>query len=304
MVRVLKPCSASLPTTISSAMSFEPVTTRSGIAAACPISVTRRARAGVERRCERVDLEEAVGLREACHRAGAFGGRERDRPVLARDQRHQHEFLAAELRRNAHRHLGLDGARRFRRQARLGADHRRDESMEREDRRGRKARQHHQRLALDHREAERLAGLERHAVHDHARLAELRHHAMREIACALRGAAREQHHVAGLERGAHRKLERDLVVRKAAERHRPRRRSPAPPPRRWRRWNRRPPPAAAARPAAPARRRSRARRRAAFARRRPRRCRRPRACRSRASRCARHGGAPPRRARCRSRHRR
>ncbi len=263
-----------------------------------------RARAGVERRRQRVDLEETVGLREARHRAGALGGRECDRAGFAFGQRHQHELLAAQLGRNAHRHLGLDRARGFRRQPGERADHRRHEGVEGEDRRGRKSRQHRERLAVHDREAERLAGLERDAMHHDAGRAELRDDAMGEIARALRGAAREHDHVAGAKRGAHRKLERDLVVRKRAERHRLAARF------RDRGRDDRAvavvelAPGAACRPAAPARRRSRAPRPSAAAPRRPRRCRRPPACRSRATRCACRAAAPPRRARCRSPHRR
>ena len=90
-----------------------------------------RLAAGVERRRERVDLDEAVGLREAGDGAGAFAGREGDHALPAVDQRHQEEFFAAELGGDAHRHGGGDGFGRFRRQAGARADHRRD------DRRGR-----------------------------------------------------------------------------------------------------------------------------------------------------------------------
>ena len=46
-------------------------------------------------------------------------------------------------------------------------------------------RQHDQRLVADRREAERLAGFERYAVHQNAGLAEPRHDAMRQVARAL-----------------------------------------------------------------------------------------------------------------------
>ena len=81
------------------------------------------------------------------------------------------------------------------------------------------------------REAERLAGLERDAMHEHAGRAEPRHDAMREIARALRGAAREHDHVAIAQRVAHGGFERGLIVRKCAERHRLAARLGAPPPR-------------------------------------------------------------------------
>ncbi len=49
---------------------------------------------------------------------------------MARHQRNQHKFLAPEFRRHAHRQLGLDALRGFRRQTCQGADNRRDESDE------------------------------------------------------------------------------------------------------------------------------------------------------------------------------
>ena len=180
------------------------------------MSVTR-ARAGIERAGERVDLQKSVGLREAGDRAGTLRRRERDRPLLAGDQRDQHEFLAAELRRDAHRHLGLDGARGFRRQSGARADHRRDEGVERKDRRGRKARQHRERLAVEHGEAKRLAGFQRDAVHDDAGRAQPRHHAVREIARPFRGAAAEQHQIAGLHRGAYSEFKSGFIVGERTE---------------------------------------------------------------------------------------
>ena len=234
------------------------MTTRSGIAAVCPISVTRArvpassadASASISRKpsaCEKLVTEPeplAVG--------NATG------PSLARDQRDQHELLAAELGGDAHRHVGLDGARGFRRQTGARADHRRHEGMEGEDRRGRKSRQHRQRLAVDHRQAKRLAGLERDAMDENAGLAELRHDAVREIARALRGAAGEHHHVAGFERACASQA-RARPRRPGKRRTAPaRRRLPPPPPQRSRRCCRRPAPDRARRPAPPARRRSRA----------------------------------------------
>ena len=57
-------------------------------------------------------------------------------------------------------------------------------------------------------------------MHENAGLAELRHDAMREIAGALRGAARQHHHVAFAERAAHRLLQLADVVGERAIRHR------------------------------------------------------------------------------------
>ena len=59
--------------------------------------------------------------------------------------------------------------RRSARQAGVGADHRRDELVEREDRRGRKSGQDHDGLAVGDREADRLARLQRDAVRDDRR---------------------------------------------------------------------------------------------------------------------------------------
>ena len=85
---------------------------------ASPISVTSSIRTGIERGGKRVDLEKAVGLREAGDRARALADGKRERTFGALDQRHQHEFLAAELGGDAHRYARLNRLRRFRRQAR------------------------------------------------------------------------------------------------------------------------------------------------------------------------------------------
>ncbi len=100
-----------------------------------------------------------------------------------------------------------------------GADHRRDEFMEGEDRRGRESRQHRDRLAVDDREAQRLAGLERHAMDQHARRSQPRQDAIGQIARALGGAAGQHHHIARGERVAHRGFEHVLVVGKGAHGH-------------------------------------------------------------------------------------
>ena len=52
---------------------------------------------GIERRSERIDRQESVGLRERGDRARALAGRKGDQTVAARDQRDQHELLAAEF---------------------------------------------------------------------------------------------------------------------------------------------------------------------------------------------------------------
>ena len=193
----------------------------------------------------------------------------------------------------------------LRRQAGAGADHRRDEGVEGEDRRGREARQHRDRLAVGDREAERLAGLERHAMHQDAGLAEL---ATRPGARGRRRPSRCRPRAPPCRirraRGAPRRSQRRRVVREGAERHRlaagfgdggGEDRAveivDAARPQRCRR-------------ARPVRRRSRAPRPSAAAPRRRRQARRPPACRSRASRSSGPCAAASRRARCRSRRRR
>ena len=86
------------------------------------------------------------------------------------------EFLAAEFGGNADRHARARCSRGFRRQTSTGADHRRNESVESEDRRGRKSRQNDDWLVTDDAETERLARLERNTVHKNARFAQSRYH--------------------------------------------------------------------------------------------------------------------------------
>ena len=122
----------------------------------------------------------------------------RDRAVLAghKDTRTNSSRPSSEAIRTGTRAVTVRAA--LRRKPRPRADHRSDEGMEREDGGGRKARQHDERLVTDHREAKRLARFQRHAMDEDAGLAELRHNAMRQIACALRCAARQHDHVAGI----------------------------------------------------------------------------------------------------------
>jgi hypothetical protein len=123
--------------------------------------------------------------------------------------------------------LGVDAHRQRRRhrlaplprQAGERADHRRDELVEREDRRRRKARQDDDRLAVADGEADRLAGLERDAVRDDPRIAEPARDAIREISCALRRPTRKQHDVV-LERARQRCGEGRFLVADDTELHR------------------------------------------------------------------------------------
>ena len=98
-----------------------------------------RACARIKRGCERVDLEKAVSLREAGDGAGAFSERECDWPGIRLHHRDQHEFLAAELGADAHRHVGLDRAGRLRGQPGTGSNHRGHERVKGENRGGRKS---------------------------------------------------------------------------------------------------------------------------------------------------------------------
>ena len=54
---------------------------------------------------QRIDPQEAVGLRERRDRARALAGGIGDQAVVAFDQRHHDEFGAAELGGDPHRHL-------------------------------------------------------------------------------------------------------------------------------------------------------------------------------------------------------
>ena len=87
--------------------------------------------------------------------------------------------------------------------------------MEGKDRRGRKTRQDGKRLALDQREAERLARLERDAMHDHA--AELCNHTVGKIAGTLRCPTGEDDQIAGVDSLAQRGCEGSLLIGKSAE---------------------------------------------------------------------------------------
>ena len=157
----------------------------------------RRA-AGIERGGQRVDLDEAVGLREAGHRAGALAGRERDRAVA----RPRPATTSTNSLRPSSEAMRTGTSRRRRSRAASG---------------GRPARARITGatkawkvkiaevgkpgsttigLSPTTREAQRLAGLERDAMHQNAGRAEPRHDRVRQIAGAFRGAAGQHDHVA------------------------------------------------------------------------------------------------------------
>ena len=107
-----------------------------------------------------VDRDEAVGAAERGDRARALahriGGEVRRRSLHQADQQ---VFGSAALGVHAHRQRRRHASAGAPAAGRRGAHHRRDELVEREDRRGRKARQDDDRLAAGDREADRLAGL-------------------------------------------------------------------------------------------------------------------------------------------------
>ncbi len=80
-----------------------------------------------------------------------------------------------------------------------GADHRCDEFVKGENRRGRKPRQNDDRLAAGDSQAQRLARLQRDPVDDDAGIVKAGNRAIAQIARALRGATGKDNHVAGCE---------------------------------------------------------------------------------------------------------
>ena len=168
------------------------------------------------------DGEEAIGLRERGDRAGALGrgigGKGARLTARHADQGDHDELGAPELGGHAGRKRRLDGLGGFRRPTAIGADEGRREFLEGEHGRGRKARQHDHGLGADDRQAERLAGLQRDAMHEDAGLAEARDRPVRDVARAFGGAARQDDEIGLLERLAQRQLQRRLVVRHDPER--------------------------------------------------------------------------------------
>ena len=177
IVRAVRPCSASAPSTASSATQWLPMITRSGSAALSPISVTRAvvpassAGASASISMKPSACEKLVTAPEPLTVGNATGPCS---PATSATSTNSLRPSSEAMRTGTSR---VERARRFRRQPGAGADHRRDEGVEGEDRRGRKARQHRDRLAVRDREAERLARLERDAMHEDAGRAEARHYA-------------------------------------------------------------------------------------------------------------------------------
>ena len=94
---------------------------------------------------------------------------------------------------------GISGISCTPRPARL-ADHRRQEFVKREDRRRGEPGQHGHRFPLVRRQADRLARLERHAVHDDPRSSQLAHDRVGNVPRSLARPAGEHQHIAILQR--------------------------------------------------------------------------------------------------------
>ena len=90
--------------------------------------------------------------------------------MRAIDQTHEQIFRAADFRIDFQRKVGAHAAVLRRGSTSEARDHRRGELVKREDRRRGKAGQNNDRLAFVRRQTNRLAGFERHAMRDDARV--------------------------------------------------------------------------------------------------------------------------------------
>ncbi len=161
-----------------------------------------------------VDSDEAVGATEARHAAASLAHRIGGQAtLLVLDESDEQIFQPAAFTLRLDRQPGGSGLAVFVRMPGEIAEQGRHELVEREDRRGRKAGQDHDGLLSLGGETDRLAGLERHAVHQDPGV-ELADDDRVQIALALGGATREQHHVGVLERVAQRRAQRGQVVPK------------------------------------------------------------------------------------------
>src|ERR1700716_3002205 len=188
IVRAPSPRSANAPSTTSSAMQWLPTTTRSGNAAVCPINVTR----------PRVPASSADASASISRKPSAWEKLVTEPEPFAVGNATGPSSPATNATRT-------NSLRPSSEAMRIGTS----ASMVRAASGGRPAR------ARITGATDRLARLERDAMDEN--LSELRHDAVREIARALRGAAREHDDVADLERRAHGKFERHLIVGKGAE---------------------------------------------------------------------------------------
>ena len=153
--------------------------------------------AGGNRLRLRAHREEAVCLCKRGDRSGAFARRIGDQLSVQPANQGGHDvFRAPTIGTDARGNCGPDSFRALRWESRKGANHRRNEFMEGEDGRGGKTGQQSHRFAAGHRQAERLAGLERYAVNHNPWIGELADGAISQVARALRGSSRKQNHVA------------------------------------------------------------------------------------------------------------
>ncbi len=138
-----------------------------------------------------VDRDEAVGAAPCGDGTRAFAHRIRGESIVRLHEADQQVFGASALGIDAHRQCRLRVMPPLERQACVRAQHRCNELVEREDRGRWKAGKDHHRLAARHRKADRLAGLQRHAVRDDARIREPADDAIGNVASAFRRATRE-----------------------------------------------------------------------------------------------------------------
>src|SRR6185436_14790756 len=179
-------------------------------------------RAGFDNLVVPRDGGEAVGAAERGDAARALSHRIRGQRRVAAfarrlDQPDEQILGASDLAVDLHRQPRAHVRALRLRAAGQAAHDRRDELVEREDRRRRKAREDDDRLAARGGKADRFARLQRHAVRDDARIVELGDDAIREIALALAGPTGQQHDVGARERLRHLLAHRRRSVRGDAE---------------------------------------------------------------------------------------
>ncbi len=164
------------------------------------------------------DSDEAVGSRERGHAPRALAhriGRVAGRPVLRAgrlDEGDEQELRATALGGEPAGEARADGERGARAPPREPAHEGRDELVEREDRAGRESREEDDGLAPADREAERLAGLQIHAVDDEPRRSQSGHHVGDEVSASLARASREHDDVGGGEGALEDRPDRGGVV--------------------------------------------------------------------------------------------
>src|SRR5262249_23872691 len=162
-----------------------------------------------------VDFKNTIGLREAGDRSRALACGKRDHPLIAFDQRNQDELLASQFGGDPYRDARTDRLSSFWRQASARTDHWSNESMKREDRRGRKSGQDDNWFVVHNREAQWFSWFECHAMHKDSGFAEARYKGVRARAGPFLCASGENHHVAARESSAHFFSQNGSVIRQA-----------------------------------------------------------------------------------------